>query len=60
MYSTAIYSTPEIRARVEALLAPLQSGHVDLANWDHFVSELQNHHGELATLFRETYLKTIL
>lgn len=56
MYSTAIYTTPEIRREVEAFLSPITGKMMDYEQWPAFVSLLREHHSKLADYFRNTYL----
>jgi hypothetical protein len=61
MYSTAIYTTPEIRQDVEASFAPITTaGGVQLARWSDFVEHLRKSHLTIAEHFKSTYLEISL
>lgn len=57
MYSSAIYTTPKIRANVDKLLSPLiKPPYVKLSQWAEFLESMRSTHLEIAEAFRTTYL----
>lgn len=57
LYSSAIYTTAEIRHTLSETVKPILAGNVDFKDWDKFVNRLKENHQLLATLFFDTYLK---
>lgn len=63
MYSTAIYTTEEIRLaflKTVGKLMPEEGAGVNLADWPSFVSGIKENHRQIAALFYNEYLKGTL
>lgn len=56
VYSSAIYTTPEIRESIQSVLQPIFKGGVDFQKMKDFVDRLRASHFELARQFRFHYL----
>jgi hypothetical protein len=59
IYSSAIYTTEEIRQALNETLQPIFAGNIDFNQWQQFVNKLKGNHKQITTLFYETYLKGI-
>jgi len=57
MYSTALYTTPAIRERLENLLGPIQRGKADFSLAESFVVALRAELSDVAAMFHGTYVK---
>lgn len=60
LYSSALWTTEEIRHAINETLKPIFAGNVDFNDWNSFVERLKENHRQLAELFYNTYLKGTL
>jgi len=57
MYSTALYTTPAIRERLENLLGPIYRGKADFSLAESFVVALRAEISDVAAMFHDNYVK---
>lgn len=58
IYSTAIYTMPSLRDRIEDFLQPLHKGGISFEQWEKLISDLKAIHADVAKHFYETYLNS--